>query len=64
MEMTRVYQAWTHLASVRRRGQTHGIDRVISSRRANSLAIPCPACPELGFNVDKHVVENASEDEM
>jgi hypothetical protein len=62
--MTRVYQVWTHLASVRRRGQTHGIDKIISNRRPNSLAVPCPACPEIGFNVDRNVVENASEDEM
>jgi hypothetical protein len=59
--MTHIYRVWIHLALVRRRGQTHGIDKVLLGRQADSLAVRCPACPEIGFNVDKSVIEDASE---
>jgi hypothetical protein len=62
--MTHVYRVWIHLALVRRRGQTHGIDELMLGRRANSLAVRCPACPEIGFNVEKHVIEDACEDDQ
>ena len=61
--MNRIYRVWTHLATVRRRGQAHGIDEVIPGRRKNSLAIRCPACPEIGFNVVKALVDHATEGE-
>ncbi len=59
--MTHIYRVWIHLALVHRCGQTHGIDEVLLGRQADSLAVRCPACPEIGFNVDKCVVEDASE---
>ena len=61
--MNRIYRIWTHLAAVRRRGQTHGIDDVIQTRRKASLAIRCPACPEIGFNVAGELVNSADEKE-
>ena len=36
---------------------------MISGRRKGSLAIRCPACPEVGFNVDKALVDHATEGE-
>lgn len=45
------------------RGQTHSIDDVIQTRRKTSLAIRCPACPEIGFNVADELVNSAEEKE-
>ena len=56
-------RVWRHLATLRRSGQTHGIDRLLSHRRPNSLAVRCPACPEPGFNVEIPEMQAASEDE-
>jgi hypothetical protein len=50
--MGRTFRVWTHLSGLRRRGQAHDIDNVIKGRRKHSLAIPCPACPEVHVNVD------------
>ena len=61
--MTHSYRVWIHLALVRRRGQAHDIDKIMPERRANSLAVRCPACPEIGVNVDERVVKNATENE-
>lgn len=47
-----IMRVWRHLAEKRRSGQEHGIDREVPHRRPNSLAIRCPACPEINFNVD------------
>lgn len=62
-ELLRVIRVWSHLAMVRRSGQAHGIDTIITTRRPLSLAIRCPACPEVGINVDLETMEMASEDE-
>ena len=62
-ELLRVIRVWSHLAMVRRSGQAHGIDTIITTRRPLSLAIRCPACPEVGVNVDRETMEMASEDE-
>ncbi|TFK62135.1 hypothetical protein BDN72DRAFT_777467 [Pluteus cervinus] len=62
-EVYRVLRLWRLLASKRRSGQTHGIDQVIRSRRPGSLSVRCPACPEVGFNVDKATIDAASEEE-
>jgi hypothetical protein len=48
---------------VRRSGQAHGIDTIITTRRPLSLATRCPACPEVGVNVDQETMEMASEEE-
>ncbi|KAJ6543417.1 hypothetical protein DFH09DRAFT_1367992 [Mycena vulgaris] len=40
-----------------------GIDEVIITRRIGSLAVRCPACPEIGFNVAKATVDAAAESE-
>ena len=47
---------WRYLTSVCRAGQAHNIDSILTHRRPGSLAVRCPACPELGFNVSaEHV---------
>ncbi|KAJ7753086.1 hypothetical protein DFH07DRAFT_744589 [Mycena maculata] len=50
-EFLRVVRVWRHLAMRRRSGQAQGIDSVITNRRENSLAVRCPSCPEVGFNL-------------
>ena len=62
-ELLRVIRVWSHLSMVRRSGQAHGIDTIITTRRPLSLAIRCPACPEVGVNVDREKMEMASEEE-
>ncbi|KAJ7921959.1 hypothetical protein B0H13DRAFT_1866198 [Mycena leptocephala] len=37
---------WRYLALERRSGQAHGIDAYVPHRRAGSLTVRCPACPE------------------
>ena len=59
----RVVRVWRHLALRRRSGQAQGIDRVITNRRPGSLAVRCPACPEIGFNIEKAVIDAAAEHE-
>jgi hypothetical protein len=36
---------------------------VLTYRRPHSIAIRCPACPEIGANIDKETIEFATEDE-
>lgn len=43
---------WRHLAERRRSGQEHQIDAQVPHRRPNSLAVRCPACPEVDFNIE------------
>jgi len=62
-EMGRVFRVWMHLSTLRRHGQTHGSDKVIPIW-GNSLAIRCPACPQVNFNVNLETITQASEDEM
>ncbi|KAF8720637.1 hypothetical protein AX14_010833 [Amanita brunnescens Koide BX004] len=62
-EFLRVERVWRHLATLRRSGQTHGIDRLLTYCRPNSLAVRCPACPEPGFNLENAEIQAASEDE-
>lgn len=61
--MGRSFRVWIHLSGLRRRGQAHDIDNIVTARRKNSLAIPCPACPEVHVNVDLETIEKAKEDE-
>jgi hypothetical protein len=61
--MGRTFRVWIHLSGLRRRGQAHNIDNIIKGRRKRSLAIPCPACPEVHVNVDLEAIEQAKEDE-
>ncbi|KAF8999741.1 hypothetical protein BDZ89DRAFT_1147542 [Hymenopellis radicata] len=51
------------LASRRRSGQEHGIDKYITHRRPGSMSIFCPACPQPGFNIDLEVLAAAKEEE-
>ncbi|KAF7368983.1 hypothetical protein MVEN_00224700 [Mycena venus] len=56
-------RVWRALALQRWTGQAHGIDPHVPHRRANSLALRCPACPEVGFNMTLDQMIAASEDE-
>jgi len=62
-EFSRASRLWQHLALERRSGQAFGIDGFLKHRRANSLALRCPACPEVGFNVNKSTIDMADESE-
>jgi hypothetical protein len=44
-------------------GQFHGINMILTHQQKQSLAVHCPACPEVGFNVNKDVMDNARESE-
>jgi len=61
--MARAFRVWIHLSGLRRRGQAHDIDDIIIGCRKYSLAILCPACPEVHVNVDLQTIEQAKEDE-
>ncbi|KAF8144371.1 hypothetical protein K438DRAFT_1435719, partial [Mycena galopus ATCC 62051] len=54
---------WRYLTLQRRTGQAHGIDEHVPHRRAASLALRCPACPEVGFNMTLEEMANATEEE-
>ncbi len=56
-----VMRLWRHLAERRRSGQEHRIDDEVPHRRPHLLAVRCPACPEIGFNVSLEELKNASE---
>ncbi|TFK60153.1 hypothetical protein BDN72DRAFT_779774 [Pluteus cervinus] len=62
-ECGRVLRLWRTLTLTRRSGQTHHIDAYFPNRLPKSLAVRCAACPEIGFNVDKVVVDAAAETE-
>ncbi|KAJ7073391.1 hypothetical protein B0H15DRAFT_963765 [Mycena belliarum] len=62
-EFLRVVRVWRHLALRRRSGQAQQIDVMFPTRRPGSLAVRCPACPEIGVNVDKSTVYAAGENE-
>jgi hypothetical protein len=51
---------WHHLAAGRRAGQAHGIDTILTLRRPGSLVVHCPACPEVGVNIDEETLASAS----
>lgn len=54
-----VMRIWRHITQRRRSGQEHGIDKLVPHRRPNTLAIRCPACPEVGFNLSVDTLANA-----
>ncbi|KAJ7230076.1 hypothetical protein GGX14DRAFT_344027 [Mycena pura] len=54
---------WRALALQRRTGQAHGFDAYVPNRRARSLVLRCPACPEVGFNMTSAQMEAAEENE-
>ena len=37
----------------KRSGQAHGIDQFFLHRPKGSMAVPCPACPEPGVNMEE-----------
>ncbi|KAJ7629937.1 hypothetical protein B0H17DRAFT_962520, partial [Mycena rosella] len=61
-ELLRVYRVWRYLALRRRMGQAQNIDAIITNPRPGSLAVRCPACPEVGFNIDKATLDTVLAD--
>ncbi|KAJ7238317.1 hypothetical protein B0H12DRAFT_973132, partial [Mycena haematopus] len=55
------YRIWRFLALERRTGQAHEIDKLVPHRRGGSLTVRCPACPEVGFNIEAETINNADE---
>lgn len=55
---------WRYLTIRRCSGQEHQIDNILKHRRPNSLAVRCPACPEIGLNVEESLVELANPQKM
>lgn len=51
-----VSRIWALLTSKRRQGHYHDIDRVFVplGRQKGSLVVPCPACPDPGFNMEQN----------
>lgn len=41
------------LTMCKRSGQTHGIDEFFPHRPEGNMAVPCPACPEPGVNLEE-----------
>ena len=64
-EMGRVFRVWIHLSTLRRRGQassSNSSNNVIQLW-GDSLAIRCPACPQVHFNIDLETIVRALEGE-
>jgi hypothetical protein len=59
-----VMRVWRHLAERRRSGQEHEIDSEVPYRRPHSLAVRCPACPEVNFNVSPEELKDAPDTDM
>ncbi|KAJ7131489.1 hypothetical protein C8R43DRAFT_895982 [Mycena crocata] len=57
------YRIWRYLALERRLGQAHGIDEFVPHRQPGSLALRCPSCPEVGFNITLETIKAALESE-
>ncbi|CAK5277856.1 unnamed protein product, partial [Mycena citricolor] len=62
-EFKLAHRIWRFLALKRRTGQVHGFDKYVTNRRKESLAVRCPACPEVGFNMTHEAMVAASPSE-
>ncbi|KAF6750008.1 hypothetical protein DFP72DRAFT_851984 [Ephemerocybe angulata] len=62
-EFCRVSRVWRYLSSQRQSGQSHEIDRLLKEGRFKTIIVRCPACPDIGFNIEKAEIELAGEDE-
>ncbi|TDL14301.1 hypothetical protein BD410DRAFT_734301 [Rickenella mellea] len=51
----RIVRLWRLLTMMKRMGQAHGIDTVLTHRTPGNMAVQCPACPEPGFNMDERI---------
>ncbi|KAJ3562098.1 hypothetical protein NP233_g9786 [Leucocoprinus birnbaumii] len=58
-EFMTVMRVWRTLTALRRSGREHKMSTQIPDCRDHSIAIVCPACPEVGFNLDTETLENA-----
>ncbi|KAJ3562223.1 hypothetical protein NP233_g9711 [Leucocoprinus birnbaumii] len=59
--MVLVMRFWRTLSLRRWAGLEHKIYQILTHRRKYSLAVYCPACPEIGFTVDDAAVLAAPE---
>jgi hypothetical protein len=48
-----VERVYSLIATRRRMGQVHGIDRLLPNRPAGNLILYCPVCPECGVNMEE-----------
>ncbi|KAF7290181.1 hypothetical protein MIND_01331500 [Mycena indigotica] len=62
-EFARSFRIWRFLTLERRSGQEHGIDEHVPHRTGGGLAVRCPACPEIEFNISEQEIE-ALPDEL
>ncbi|KAJ3565830.1 hypothetical protein NP233_g7389 [Leucocoprinus birnbaumii] len=58
-EFNTVMRIWRTLTALRRSGCEHKMSSQIQDRRDDLMALVCPACPEVGFNLDAETLENA-----
>ncbi|KAK6980667.1 hypothetical protein R3P38DRAFT_2579598 [Favolaschia claudopus] len=63
-EFQRSFRFWRKLSIERRMGQAHGIDSLVPHRQPGSLAVRCPTCPEVNFNVSEATLKDAPEEEI
>ncbi|KAJ3561045.1 hypothetical protein NP233_g10438 [Leucocoprinus birnbaumii] len=57
-EFMLVMRFWRVLALLRHAGVEHKIELILDHRRSGSIAVWCPACPEIGFNLDPEVLSH------
>ncbi|KAF7360834.1 hypothetical protein MSAN_01112700 [Mycena sanguinolenta] len=62
-EFQHSFRIWRFLALQRRTGQAHEFDKYVPHRAPKSLTIRCPACPEVGYNIDQKTIDEAEESE-
>jgi hypothetical protein len=43
---------WGYLTTLKRTGQAHEIDKILTYRPTGNTVLYCPSCPEPGFNMD------------
>ncbi|TFK60799.1 hypothetical protein BDN72DRAFT_744711, partial [Pluteus cervinus] len=60
-ELMLILRVWRFKTTVRRSGQAHNIDDSLPLRKQHSLGVRCPACPEVGFNVERKTIDEAPE---
>ncbi|KAF8219327.1 hypothetical protein L208DRAFT_1341368, partial [Tricholoma matsutake] len=63
-EFCYVEHIWHHLATQRWTDQAHEIDEILTHHHPGSLTLQCPSCPEVDFNIDQKIMDEAQENEM
>jgi hypothetical protein len=63
-DLMNVLLAWQTLAAHRRSGQEHNINCFLPHWHGKSLTVWCPSCPQIGFNIEKKLVDEAPLSEL